>query len=86
MSAGKKPGYTEERIKHFFATHKLDEETRERFLALKKSFENMAHVISVNVPGCPHQTIAINKLIEAKDAACLALITETIPMEPKTDA
>lgn len=85
MSQRPGPGYTHERITQVFTTRKLSDEEMAKFIALKKDFENMCHKVLDETPTTPHQTIAINKIIEAKDAACLGFITyvpETVESTP----
>lgn len=78
-----RPGYTHERIEKLFNTHKLPPEVQKKFRDLKKSFEDLAHHVIDETPSSPHQTIAINKIIEAKDAACLGYITSVMPQEKR---
>lgn len=71
-------GYTHDRISQLFTIRNLSPAEREQFLALKAAFEKLAHDVVDLTPSSPHQTIAINKLIEAKDAACLGFITTQV--------
>lgn len=68
-------GYTEERVRTLFSTKSLSDSEKALFLELKYQFEVLAMYVLKNTPNTPHQTIAINKIIEAKDAACLGFIT-----------
>lgn len=75
-------GYDHDRVAKMFSTRNLSPEERESFLWLKKAFEDLAHTVLDKTPSSPHQTIAINKLIEAKDAATLGFITSMPEAQP----
>ena len=75
MSKPSSFGYNHDRVSQLFSTRQLSDEERSKFIALKGYFEDLAHRVLDLTPPTPHQTIAINKLIEAKDAACLGFIT-----------
>lgn len=70
--------YTEGMLKALFSTRDLSPDEKTRFLAMKAAFETQALYVLRNTPPTHHQTIAINKIIEAKDAACLGFITAGI--------
>lgn len=75
------PGYTRERVSKLFNTHELPPEVGEKFRMIKRAFEELALFVVEKTPSSPHQTISINKIIEAKDAACLGYITSVMPDE-----
>ncbi|MEL6754962.1 MAG: hypothetical protein AAFP81_00890 [Pseudomonadota bacterium] len=60
----------EEHILQFFAYDHLPE----RLQAVSKPFGDMAHSIVETLPRNPERTVALRKLLEAKDAAVRALI------------
>ena len=81
----RKVGYSHERISAYFGTHKLPEDLYQRFVKIKGLFEELAHQVLDLTPPSPHQTIAINKIIEAKDAAALGMIVVEMTKVPASD-
>ena len=71
-------GYTEKQIEDVFGQHKMGDKTFAKFSAIKAKFKELALWVKENVPDCPRQTISINKLVEAKDAATMGFLTSRV--------
>lgn len=64
-----------ERVDHvmqFFAYDHLPPQLK----IISEQFSNLAHWIVVNIPQNPERTVALRKLLEAKDAAVRAYIAK----------
>lgn len=59
-----------DRMLQFFAFEHLPEHLRE----VSKDFHNLAHKIVEKYPSNPERTVALRKLLEAKDAAVRTLL------------
>lgn len=64
---------TPEHIEQFFAYEHLPEALRE----VSKPFGQLAKVIVATLPRNPERTVALRKLLEAKDAAVRAKLART---------
>lgn len=62
----------EEHIIQFFAYEHLPAPLQ----AVSKPFGELAHTIVANLPRNPERTVALRKLLEAKDAAVRALVAK----------
>lgn len=76
---GKREGFADpdhdpsrEHIMQFFEWSHLPE----RFAAVSKPFGVLAHQIIANLPRNPERTVALRKLLEAKDAAVRAEVAK----------
>lgn len=47
----------------------------ERFQEVSKEFHKLAHVVRDNIEPGPERTVALRKLLEAKDAAVRAVVS-----------
>lgn len=63
---------TKEHILQFFAFSHLPTHLQ----AVSEPFYNLAHVLVASLPRNPERTVALRKLLEAKDAAVRALIAK----------
>jgi hypothetical protein len=61
-----------EHIAQFFAYGHLPE----KFQAVSKPFSELAETIITNLPRNPERTVALRKLLEAKDAAVRAALAK----------
>ena len=71
-------GHSEQDIDDIFGSHKMDDKTFEQFQEIKAKFKDLAQWVKQNVPGCPLQTTAINKLFEAKNAATVGFLMHEV--------
>jgi hypothetical protein len=62
--------FGEERMLKYFAYEHL----REDLQAYSKPFHELAHWITITLPENPERTVALRKLLEAKDAAVRAAL------------
>jgi hypothetical protein len=67
--------YDLEKLDEAFSTHGLNAGELALCLELEARFRLMARWILEHLPPGPHRTSTIDKLIAAKDEACLALLT-----------
>lgn len=63
---------TQDHILQFFAYDHLPE----RLQAVSRPFGELAHEIVASVPRNPERTVALRKLLEAKDAAVRAVLAK----------
>jgi hypothetical protein len=61
-----------EHIEQFFAWQHLPEHLQE----VSQPFQRLAHAIIRSVPRNPERTVALRKLLEAKDAAVRAVVAK----------
>ena len=71
-------GLTHEQIEALFGQHRMGPKVFKHFARIKKEFEDLTHRVKDLVPGCPMQTIAIRKLVEAKNEATLGYLTYVV--------
>jgi hypothetical protein len=61
-----------EQILQFFSCEHLPEDLK----AVSRPFQNLAHDIVATLPRNPERTVALRKLLEAKDAAVRAALAK----------